>query len=191
VFTAILQTIRERKDEALVLVSLAAVAVSLLTAVIGPAVQMRIARLNVATNILTANRVKWIEAIQSDIATYVALVERTEFLDKSMKELREKFPKMNNKQGDEFNRLHREYEEKTFERNKLGNLIDLRLDVPEEVRRDFIISVNQYAANVRGMSTGSPAQIAALTKLQRNVQAVLNEEWSRVERQAGRRWWRR
>lgn len=189
--TTILQTIRERKDEALILVSLAAVTVSLLTAIIGPVVQMRIARLSLAANILTANRVKWIESIQSDIATYMALVERTEFLDKSMTELSARVLKPNDKQSEEFNRLHREYEAQTFERNKTGNLIGLRLDVSEDVRREFITSVNEYATRVTGMRTGSEAQVAALAKLQRVVQAVVKEEWSRIERQVGRRWWQR
>jgi hypothetical protein len=58
-----LQLIHDHKDELLVLVSLGAVCVSLLTALLAPAVQMRIARLNASTNILTANRVKWIESI--------------------------------------------------------------------------------------------------------------------------------
>jgi hypothetical protein len=189
--STVLQTIKDHKDEALILVSLAAVTVSLLTAIVGPAVQMRIARITLATNILTANRVKWIESIQSDIATYIALVERTEFLDKSMTGLSARFPKMNDKQSEEFNRLHKEYEDKTFDRNKTGNLIGLRLDLSEEIRRQFIASVNDYATKVSGMRTGSEDQIFALAKLQNVVQAVLNEEWSRIEQQAGRRWWRR
>jgi hypothetical protein len=69
------------------------------------------------------------------IATYVALVERSEFLAKSMNELQTKYLKLSEKQGAEFNRMFGEYEERTFERNKLGNLIGIRLDVPSEKRR--------------------------------------------------------
>ena len=150
----VLQALHDHKDELLVLVSVMALCVSFLTALIGPIVQLRIARFNATTNVLMANRVKWIEALQADIATYAALLERTEFLTKSMDALKKAFPKLDDKQSEEFDRMFREYEEKTFERNKLGISIGIKLDVSNEKRQKLFDSIGNFAKRTTAITTG-------------------------------------
>src|SRR4051812_23983366 len=99
----VLQTVHDHKDEMLVLLTFGSVCVALLTALLAPAVQMHIARLNASTSILTASRVKWIETMQADIADLIATIERAEFLNKSMAEIRKQFPELNDGQQEEFN----------------------------------------------------------------------------------------
>jgi hypothetical protein len=181
-----LQLLHDHKDELLVLVSLSAVCVSLVTAIIAPIIQMKIARLGASTNVLIANRVKWIETMQSDIATYAAVVERAEFLHKTMAQLREKFPNLNEKQSAEFNRMFNEYEERTLERNKLGNLIGIRLDVSTDKRRMLFEAIDSFATHTSGLLTGSPEQLDAINRVQQITRDVLSQEWVWVERQIGK-----
>jgi len=185
-FERILQVIHDHKDECLVLVSLSAVLVSLLTAVLAPLVQLRIARLNASTTTLTTNRIKWIEAMQTDIATYTALLERTEFLQKSMQVIHEKYPKLNPTQQEDFNRMHREYDEKTYQRNALGNLIGIRFDISSEKRRLLFGAISELAHATPGVATDAAAAGAAMGKIQQIARDLLEEEWSRVERDVGR-----
>src|SRR4051794_38995551 len=124
-----LGALHDHKDELLVLISLGAVAVSLLTALLAPLMQMRIARLSAHTTTLLATRVRWIETVQSDIANLVALIKRTAFLQKSIDEINAKLPTLSDSQQEDFNRMHREYEEKTFQRNMLSTLLGIKLDI--------------------------------------------------------------
>jgi hypothetical protein len=180
------QLLHEHKDELLVLVSLFAVCVSLITATVAPIIQMKIARLGVSTTVLIANRVKWIETMQSDIATYTALVERAEFLHKSMIEIKAKYPNLDDEQREEFDRMFKEYEERTLERNKLGNLIAIRLDVSPEKRQMLFKAIDTFATNTSGISTGSAEQLDAIGTVQQVTRDVLSQEWAWVERQVGR-----
>ena len=182
---ASLKLLHDHKDELLVLVSLAAVCVSLLTTIVGPTVQYRIACRNILANVLIANRISWIEALQNDIATYTALVERTEFLKKSMDDIKAKFPTLDTQQAEEFNRMFKEYEKKTFERNKLGNLIGIKLDVSSKKRHELFEAVEAFAKLTPGISTGDPAQVDALAHVQKIARDVLDEEWSRIEHKIG------
>jgi uncharacterized protein with gpF-like domain len=181
-----LQLLHDHKDELLVLVSLFAVCVSLVTATIAPIIQMKIARLSASTSVLIANRVKWIETMQSDIATYTAVMERAEFLHKTMAELKVKFPKLNDKQSEEFNKMFQEYEERTLERNKLGNLIGIRLDVSTEKRQMLFEAIDNFAKHTGGLQTGSPEQLVAINRVQQITRDVLSQEWAWVERQIGK-----
>jgi hypothetical protein len=183
---AFLKLLHDHKDELLVLVSLTAVCVSFLAAIVGPAVQWRIACLNVSANVLSANRIRWIEALQSDIATYTVLVERTEFLTKSMDDLKATFSPLNQQQSDEFNRMFKEYEEKTLERNKLGNLIGIKLNVSSEKRHSLFEALEAFARLTPGIRTGDPTQVDALANVQKITRDILDEEWSRIEHKIGR-----
>jgi hypothetical protein len=187
VLESFLESLRNHKDELLVLVSLTAVCVSFLAALLGPLVQWRIARLNALATVLMANRIKWIEGAQSDIATYAALLERTEFLEKSMDELQRQYPQPDAKQRDEFDRMFREYEDKTFERNKLGNLIGIKLNVPREKRQKLFDAIDKFAKHTSGTTTGSPDQVDAMANVQEIARSVLDEEWLWIERNIGRR----
>jgi hypothetical protein len=186
ILAQLFQLLHDHKDELLVLVSLFAVCVSLVTATVAPIVQMKIARLSASTSVLIANRVKWIETMQSDIATYTAVVERAEFLHKTMAEIKVKVPKLNDEQSAGFNRMFQEYEERTLERNKLGNLIGIRLDVSAEKRRMLFEAIDDFAKHTSGLLTGSPEQLAAITRVQQITRDVLSQEWAWVEQQVGK-----
>lgn len=182
-----LGALHNHKDELLVLVSLGAVSVSLLATVIGPAIQMRIARLNAMTTILVSGRVKWIESMQSNVAALAALIERAEFLSKSMQVIQNKYPQLTEKQSEEFARMLKELEEKTFERNRLSTLIGLSLDVSPEKRDLLFRSIENFAKTVPGVSTNSPELVVALAEVQRITRQIIDEEWSWVERRVGDR----
>jgi hypothetical protein len=104
-----------------------------------------------------------------------------------MDELRKKYPQMSDKQGEEFNRMFKEYEEKTFERNKLANLIGIALNVSVDKRRRLFDAIDTFGRHTTGIQTGTSSQLDALAQVQHITQDVLNEEWSLVERQIGRR----
>jgi hypothetical protein len=182
----LLSLLHDHKDELLVFTSLAAVCVSLSATLIGPIIQMRVARLNTRTSVLISGRVKWIESVQSNIASLVALIERAEFLDKSMKEIRQKYPQFTDEQSEEFARMLKEHEERTFERNKISALIGLLLDVPTEKRDKLFRAITAYAHAVPGMSTDSPELVAALDEVQYLTREVLKEEWTWVRREVRR-----
>lgn len=185
-FTNFLMLLRDHKEELLVLTSLAAVTVSLLTTIIGPAVQMRIARLNARTTILLSDRVKWMDSIQSNIATLVALIQRAEFLSTSMRAMQAKYPAMTEKQSDDFARMHKEYDEKTFERNRVAALLGLTLDIYPERRNALSQAIDKYRSTASGTSTSSHELFRALDELQLITRDILQEERTWVEQQVGR-----
>ena len=178
-----LTVIHDHKDELLVVTSLAAVSVSLIATVFGPLTQMRIARLNARATILVSGRVKLIESIQSNIASLAALIERAEFLAKSMTAIQKSHPQMSEKQSAEFARMLKEQEEKTFERNRVSALLGLSLDVAPETRHALFRAIEDYAKAVPGVSTASNDHVVALEKVQKVTREILKEEWSWVQQQ--------
>jgi hypothetical protein len=185
-FAHFLAVLHDHKDEILALTSLFAVSVSLLATIIGPAIQMRVARLNAKTTILVSDRVKWIDSVQSNIATLAALVERTEFLTKSMSAIQAKYPTLTEKQGEEYARMLKEQEEKTFERNRMSALLGLSLDITPEKRNALFRAIERYAAAVPGISTYSPEALVALSEVQRITSEILQEQRTWVQRQLGK-----
>jgi hypothetical protein len=182
----ILETLRAHKDELLVLTSLCAVAVSLVSTFFGPAIQMRVARLNARTATLVTARIKWIETIQADIANLMALTEQAEFLRKSMDEIHKKYPTLSPPQQDEFNRMHQAHEEKTLQRNTLANLISIKLDVSQQLRARLFTAINTFALQTPGMTTANAKTDAVMLEIHSITQELLRSEWSRVERELGR-----
>lgn len=147
---------------------------------------MRVARLNAKTTILVSDRVKWIDSVQSNIATLAALVERTEFLAKSMSIIQAKYPTMTDKQSEEFARMLKEHEEKTFERNRMAALLGLSLDISPEKRHTLFRAIERYAAAVPGISTNSGELLVALNEVQRITSEILEQERAWVRQQVSK-----
>jgi hypothetical protein len=184
----VLQSVQDHKDALLVLTSFAAVCVSLVTALLAPLVQMRVARLNISATTLVADRVKWIEAMQADIALLLAVTERAEFLDKTLRALRATHPMMSEEQTTEFSRMHQEYEQKTLERNRLNNLVGIKLDVPPEKRDRLFGAISQYIAGTRGIITDANVQTRTMFEVQNALHDIFDYERTRIQTQIGQRW---
>jgi uncharacterized protein YnzC (UPF0291/DUF896 family) len=181
----LVQFIYANKDGALLLVSFMAVGVSLLTAIVAPIVQMRIARFSAATTTLVATRIKWIESMQSDMASLTTLVDRTAYLRKRLNELYDLKHQngLTAEQTIELDQMRKEFDEKLFQQNTLATLVGIKLDIPGKEREEFFRAINELAR----LAESEDDYVSALRKMQFVAQDVIKREWAWVERQVGSR----